>query len=421
MKLNKKNILAITIGNALEYYDFMLYGFFATLLAPLFFPNESPALSLIASMGSYGVGFLARPLGGIVFGHLGDKWGRKNTLSLSLLGVTLPTLGIGLLPPYAQIGLWAPILLITCRLLQGFCLGGESSGAMTYIIENTPSDQKDKTSAWLVMSCYGGTLVGTLLGSFFTLSFMPSWGWRLTFIMGSLIAFIGSYIRKNLKESPDFLMVQQRGEILKVPLQTIFKNEKATLFYAASLASTVIIPFFIIFIYLNGQLSKDLQFDAYQVLLFNAGLMVFWIFLLPLFGTLAQRYGREKIMTLGICGMVFFSLPLFLMIGTVPTLGSILITQSILSVFAIAYAAPTSAFLVDLFPINQRYSGIAFGYSLGHAIFGGITPILLTTLQSLGFYLAPVVCLLLSCVLGFIALHKGSLFQFFQRPRLKST
>jgi len=168
--LNKRNF-AVIVGNALEYYDFMLYGFFATILAPLFFPSDNPVLSLIASMGSYGVGFLARPLGGIFFGHLGDRWGRKNTLSLSLLFVTLPTLGIALLPTYNQIGMWAPLLLIVFRLVQGFCLGGEASGAMTYIIENSPSNQKDKASSWLVLSCYAGTLVGTLLGAFFTLSF----------------------------------------------------------------------------------------------------------------------------------------------------------------------------------------------------------------------------------------------------------
>src|ERR1700722_11205305 len=215
--INKKN-LAIILGNALEYYDFMLYGFFATILAPLFFPSENPSLSLIASMGSYGVGFLARPLGGIFFGHLGDRQGRKHTLSLSILLVTIPTLGIALLPTYAQIGIWAPLLLLLCRIFQGFCLGGETSGAMTYIIENAKPQEKDTASAWLVLSCYLGTLVGTGLGAVFTLSFMPEWGWRLTFVMGSLIALVGYYIRKKLKESPEFIECQQKGRILKVPL-----------------------------------------------------------------------------------------------------------------------------------------------------------------------------------------------------------
>lgn len=414
--INKKNI-AIIIGNALEYYDFMLYGFFAAILAPLFFPSETPGMSLIVSMGSYGVGFLARPLGGIFFGHLGDRWGRKNTLSLSILLVTIPTLGIALLPTFSQIGIWAPLLLVICRLLQGFCLGGEASGAMTYIIENTPREERDIASSWLVLSCYVGTLVGTLLGSFFTLSFMPSWGWRLTFVAGSFIALIGYYIRKRLKESPEFLEAHEKGRILKIPIQEIFKNEKINLFYAACISSAVIIPFVIIFIHLNSLFVKDLHLEPSTVLALNAGLMGFWILVLPFIGFLAQKYGRRVIMMMGVLGMGFSAYPLFLSIGSEPTLLSILITQFILSIFAMAYAAPTSALLVELFPVNERYSGIAFGYSLGHAIFGGFTPILLATLvQSLGLTLTPAVCLIFCSLLGSIVLHKGSVALKFSDP-----
>lgn len=406
--MNKRNF-AIVIGNALEYYDFMLYGFFAAILAPLFFPSDTPGMSLIISMASYGVGFLARPLGGIFFGHLGDRQGRKDTLSLSILLVTLPTLGIALLPTYAQIGIWAPLLLAMCRLFQGFCIGGETSGAMTYMIENAAPQEKDIFSAWLVASCYVGTLIGTLLGSLFTLSFMPTWGWRLTFVAGSLIAFIGYYIRKCLKESPEFLQTQRQGKILKLPLKELIKNEKRNLFYAVSISSAVVIPFITIFIYLNSLFIKNLHLEPSFVLILNAGLMGIWILLLPLSGFFAQKYGRRLTMGIGVLGMGFFAYPLFLLMGTEPTLSSILFTQFILSVFAIAYCAPTSALLVELFPVNERYSGIAFGYSLGHAIFGGLTPIILTILvQSLGLTFAPAAALIFCSLLGSIVLYKSS-------------
>ncbi|MBY0502172.1 MAG: MFS transporter [Alphaproteobacteria bacterium] len=403
--MNKQNF-SIIIGNALEYYDFMLFGFFAAILAPLFFPSDIPGMSLIVSMATYGVGFLARPLGGIFFGHLGDRWGRKDTLSLSILLVTFPTLGIALLPTYSQIGIWAPLLLVLCRLLQGFCLGGEASGAMTYVVENTSPQEKDMASAWLVVSCYVGTLVGTLLGSFFTLPFMPTEGWRFTFAVGSLIAIAGYYIRRYLKESPEFLETKRKGKILKIPLKELLKNEKRNLFYAMSISSAVIVPFMTIFVYLNSLFIKNLHLEASLVLLLNSGLMGTWIFLLLLFGYCAQQYGRNIIMSIGALGMALLAYPLFLFMGTDPNLESILITQLLLSVFASAYAAPTSALLVDLFPINERYSGIAFGYSLGHAIFGGLTPLLLTFLvHSLGLTSAPAVLLIFSSLLGSIVFY----------------
>lgn len=416
--LDKKSF-AIIIGNALEYYDFMLYGFFAAILAPLFFPSDVPGVSLIMSMASYGVGFLARPLGGIVFGHLGDRNGRRDTLSLSILLLTLPTLGIALLPTYDQIGIYAPILLVLCRLFQGFCIGGESSGAMTYMVENAAPGKKDMASAWIVLSCYVGTLVGTLLGAFFTLSFMPSWGWRLTFVMGSFIALMGYYIRKNLTESPDFLEIQKQGRILKVPIRELFKNKKANLFYTAGLSSAVIIPFLVVFIYLNGLFIKNFHLESSIVLLLNAGLMGFWILLLPLFGFLAQQYGRILIMSIGLFGMALVGYPLFVFMGAEPNLESIILTQLILSTFAIAYAAPACALIVELFSVNERYSGIAFGYSLGHAIFGGITPMLLTTLvQSFGFTLAPAVFLICSSFLAAFGLYKTSSHFKYQRQVL---
>ena len=188
-------------------------------------------------------------------------------------------------------------------------------------------------SAWLVLSCYVGTLAGTLLGSFFTLSFMPSWGWRFTFVIGSLIALVGYYIRKRLKESPEFLASHKQGKVLKIPIKELLKKEKLNLFYTMSISSAVVVPFFVIFIHLNSLFIKNLHLESSFVLGLNAGLMGFWILLLPFLGYLAQKYGRKTIMTIGALGMACFSYPLFLLIGVELTFGSILITQFHLKYF----------------------------------------------------------------------------------------
>lgn len=401
----KKQNLAVFLGNALEYYDFMLYGFFAALLAPLFFPSDNPTVSLIASMGGYGIGFIARPLGGAVFGHFGDRFGRKNTLSLTLLLLALPTFGIALLPTYAVIGIWAPFLLISLRFLQGFCLGGETSGVMTYIIENSKGQERDMSSVYLVMSCYVGTLVGVMVGAVFTMSFMPDWAWRFAFVIGSLIAVVGFYVRRKLRESEEFSNAKGTGILVKKPFVEILKDQKVHLVQSAGIASAIVVPFFIIFIYLNGILSKDLGWGSSSVLMLNSALMVFWIAGLPVVGYLAKSYGRKQVMSAGLLGMGIVSYPLFTLVSSHPSFEMILITQLVLCVFSMAYAGPSSAHLVDLFPVNKRYSGIAVGYSLGHAIFGGFTPVVLTTLaQYLEMGLAPAVFIICSCGLGYFGL-----------------
>lgn len=404
---HKKNA-TILIGNALEYYDAMLYGMFAASLAPLFFPNADPTISFVAAIGTYGIMFLARPLGGAVFGHFGDRLGRKNTFSLTLLLLALPTMGIALLPTYAAIGLWAPFLLMFFRFVQGFCLGGETSGAMTYMIENAADDQKDKYSAWIVGSCYVGVLVSTLLGAFFTMSFMPEWGWRITFAIGSLIALLGYVVRRNFDESHAFKKTQQAGEILNVPLKTLIKREKTRLLQSACVASAVVAPYFIIFVYLPGLLVKDHGWSASTMMTLNSFLIVVALALLSIGGVVAQKYGRERVMSLAVLIGGLCAYPLFYCISEFPSAEMIIITQFVLVASAMFYAGPTSAFLVELFPANRRYSGIAIGYALGHALFGGLISFIMTALaQAFGMSAAPAVFIIVGSLAGYWAVTRG--------------
>ncbi len=407
-KSNYKKNATILIGNSLEYYDAMLYGMFAASLAPLFFPNDDPTISFIAAIGTYGIMFLARPLGGAVFGHFGDRLGRKNTFSLTLLLLALPTMGIALLPTYAVIGLWAPFLLMFFRFMQGFCLGGETSGAMTYMIENAGHDEKDKYSSWIVSSCYIGVLVSTLLGAFFTLSFMPEWGWRITFGIGSLIALVGYVVRRKLGESKAFTKTQQAGKILNVPLKTLIKKEKMRLLQSACVACGIVPPYFIVFVYLPGLLVKDHGWSASTMMTLNSFLIVFALVLLNIGGVVAQKYGREKVMSLAVLVGGICAYPLFYFISEFPSVEMIIVTQFVLVGSGMFYAAPTSAFLVELFPANRRYSGIAIGYALGHAIFGGLISFIMTALaQAFGMSAAPAVFIIVGSIAGYWAVTRG--------------
>jgi len=218
---HKKAILAAMIGNALEYYDVMLYGFFAAALAPLFFPTTNHFVSITASLGTFAAGFLMRPLGGILFGHLGDRYGRRMALAFSILLVTVPTLTIGLLPTYEYIGIAAPIILVVCRLLQGLCVGGEYSGAAIFVIEHSKKKQEAFAGSVLCATGFLGGFLGTILGLICTLPYMPTWSWRIPFLIGSIIGLIGYYIRTQVDESPAYSQAMKRGEIIKSPLRDV--------------------------------------------------------------------------------------------------------------------------------------------------------------------------------------------------------
>lgn len=201
----KRVILAGILGNILEFYDFTLYGVFIPILAHLFFPKNNSYLALLASFGIFATGFFSRPLGGIFFGHLGDKWGRKNALITSILCMTCATSMIGMLPSYEQIGFYAPLLLVICRLLQGFSAGGEYNGSAIFIIEHLNDKNTGFIGSLLTVSCWGGVLFATIMGILALKIPSVEWGWRVAFLLGGPLGAIAFYIRKKIEETPEFI------------------------------------------------------------------------------------------------------------------------------------------------------------------------------------------------------------------------
>lgn len=405
MKKNSKAIFAAMVGNALEYYDVMLYGFFAAMLAPLFFPTENETISIISSLGTFAAGFVMRPLGGLVFGHLGDKFGRRHALVLAIFLVTLPTLIIGLLPTYADIGIAAPIILILCRLLQGLCVGGEYSGASIFVVEYSKRGREAFAGSILCAAGVFGGVLGTLIGFLCTLPVMPIWGWRIPFIIGSIFGLIGYYIRTQTNETPVFIE-HKNEKIAKIPLWSILLKRKRSLFCTIVAGATALTPLYIASVYMGHVLSAELHLPTSDIMLINIGLNVMIMLSLSFMGYLADRViSKENLMMISCVLLVVVTYPLFVFLKSNLSVQSVLICQAVIVFSYTPFVAPSMAFLSTLFPVHERYSGIGFGYALGCALLGGTAPLIIVSLEKyLQDPMVPAYYLILTSLLGVVCL-----------------
>ncbi|WP_254070631.1 MFS transporter [Acidisphaera sp. L21] len=370
-------------GAMMEWYDFFIFGTASALVfGPLFFPNEDPLAGTAASFATFGVGFLARPLGGIVFGHIGDKVGRKSSLIATLLIIGLGTFLIGVLPTYSTAGIAAPIMLVVLRLLQGFGLGGEYGGAALMTIEHAPPGSRGFWGSLPQAAASGGILLAT--GVFALVSRLPqedflSWGWRLPFLFSAVMLVVGLFIRLSTDETPDFERSRQRGDTPKVPLFALLRQHPRNVILtlgarlAETTSSNIINAFGLA--YVVTQLGVDRTIPVTAVLIAS----FIGIFACPVFGALSDRVGRRAIYIAGAAFVVVFAYPFFLLLGTKSAL---LITVAI----AVAYNfGPTlmfsvqSTFFSELFGPQVRYTGLSIAYQLS-AIIGGFTPLVASRL-----------------------------------------
>ena len=404
---NYKAILAAMTGNALEYYDVMLYGFFATMLAPLFFPSDNQTVSYVSSLGTFAAGFVMRPIGGIVFGHLGDKFGRRYALVLSIFLVTIPTLSIGLLPTYAEIGIAAPIILVMCRLLQGLCVGGEYSGASIFVFEYSKKGKECFAGSFLTASGSFGGVLGTFCGFLCTLSFMPFWGWRIPFIIGSIMGILGYYIRTQVNESPEFEKAKDE-KIEKVPLWGVLAKRKINLLCTVGIGATSLIPLYLATIYMGFLMGTKLHLATSEIMLINTALTAFIVFSMPLSGRLADKIGKENQMKKTAWLSFFLAYPLFFFLDGNFSLTTLIIVQYVIAALNVAFVPPIMPLLSSYFPVHERYSGIGFGYALGGALLGGTTPLIIASLNA--WHESPYIpayFLMFSSVLALVSLKFG--------------
>lgn len=365
-------------GALMEWYDFFLFGTAAALVfGPLFFPGDDPTLSTISAFATFGVGFVARPLGGIVFGHLGDRVGRKKTLIATLSIVGSCTFAIGLLPSHATAGVWAPILLVLLRLGQGFGLGGEYGGAALMTVEHAPKERRGFWGAIPQAAASTGILMAT--GAFALVSLLPedqllSWGWRLPFLFSVVLLGVGLFIRSKITETPDFERVKAEQAVARVPLVEVFRTDARTVFvtFGARLAETVTSNIGNAFAisYISGTLMLG------QTVPLNAMLVAaaIGVVVTPLFGALSDRVGRRPVYLAGAGFVVVAAFPFFALLDTKSTA---LVCVALVGLYVFGNTlmfAPQATYFTELYGTNVRYTGLSLAFQ-GSALVGGLMPL----------------------------------------------
>lgn len=379
-----KPLVAAAIGNALEWYDFGLYGYLALTLQKLFFPFANKINGLLSIFLVFAVGLFMRPLGGLVFGYIGDKIGRKAALVFSIATMALPTLFIGFLPTYQQIGIFAVILLVAARLLQGLAVGGEMIGSLVFLAEHAPSSRRGLAASLIYSVGTLGGLLGSLSGALLHLSFpeetILAWAWRLPFFLGIIVAGIGLYIRLKIGETPLFAKLIEEGKTTRFPFRDALKTHSKEIILIFLLISFQAVGFYMIFVYLSTWLTQIAHFSRASSLFINSIGLFFLVLFIPLFAALSDRRGRRKLLMSGAFCTCLIVYPLFRLLAAHSSYPLVL-AALILFAFATAlYQGPLAATLVELVSTKNRYMSLAIGYNSSAAFFGGLTPFLSTYL-----------------------------------------
>jgi metabolite-proton symporter len=381
--------LASLIGTTIEWYDFFLYGTAAALVFNrLFFPNTDPLMGTLLAFGTYAVGFIARPVGGIIIGHYGDKVGRKSMLVLTLVIMGVATFFIGLLPTYDQIGIWAPIALVTLRLAQGFGVGGEWGGAVLMAVEHAPPGKRGFYGSWPQIGVPAGLLLANAVFSFF--SNLPeeqflSWGWRVPFLLSIFLVFVGLVIRVRILETPAFARIKDTSAEAHQPIIEVVRKYPKQVLLAMGARFAENGGFYIYSVFVLTYATQLVKFPQQTVLygiLIGAALELAAI---PFFGALSDRLGRRPVYLFGAIVTAVFAYPLFWLIDTASTAA---LWSGIAIAFVLSHAAmyaPQAAFLSELFGTRVRYSGASLGAQLASVFAGALAPLIATALLREGY------------------------------------
>ena len=381
-KSNRSNhVIAGAFGNILEWYDFAVFGFLAPAMANQFFPAHDSLAGLIRVYGVFAAGYLMRPLGGMIFGHIGDRMGRKRALELSILMMALPTVLVGLLPTHAQIGSWAALLLVLLRLIQGVSIGGELIGSISYLVEMAPAKKRGLHGSWTLFTATGGLLLGSLLVTALrdTLGAqaVADWGWRIPFLLGVVIAGAGLWLRMGLPES-DVFEARSEPEAGPSPVVLALREARGTILHLCALLLLFAGGFYILFVWMPTYLSDMLDPPVPHSYAMNSIAMVALLAMIPVAGSLSDRLGRRRVLLTGMVLMAVLAYPLFLVIDTGVT-AYVLSAQLVFAMVIALNQGPIPALMAEMFPTRIRSSAIGIAYNVTLGVVGGTAPLAPTT------------------------------------------
>ncbi|WP_037067846.1 MFS transporter [Pseudonocardia acaciae] len=378
-------VVAAAIGNFIEWYDFVLYGYFATIIATRYFPAGDPAAALLLTFALFGISFVVRPLGGVLFGYLGDRHGRRMTLSVIIIMISVATALVAVVPTYASIGIAAPLLVLLLRFAQGLSAGGEWTGAAAYIVEHAPPGRRAFYGSWQTITIVLGMLVAALssllLGALLPDAELQAWGWRIPFLVSVPLGLVGLYLRLKLEESPEFTEVVREQTVERRPLRTTLRRDHRSILLCAGLVCSPTMCTYVLLVYGPTFLISELKMPAGQARTAGFIAMAALAAMVVPLARLCDRWGRRPFLIAG-AAWVLVTAPLgfALLHGrglVVAALGLVLVV-----VGEAIMLAPQPALFAELFPTSRRYSGLSLGYNLGVMIFGGAGPFVAAALTT---------------------------------------
>ncbi|WP_422745883.1 MFS transporter [Mycobacterium sp. WMMD1722] len=404
----RKAITGASIGNAVEWFDFAIYGFLATFIAANFFPSGDDTAALLNTFAIFAAAFLVRPLGGFVFGPLGDRIGRQKVLAVVILLMSAATLGIGLLPTYATIGVAAPLLLLLLRCVQGFSAGGEYGGGAVYLAEYARDGRRGLTVTFIAWSGVLGFLLGsvtvTLLQALLPAEAMESYGWRIPFLIAAPLGLVGLYIRLRLDDTPQFEALSRADHVATSPLREATTTAWRPILQVIGLFIVFNVGYYVVFTFLPTYFIRTLQFSkTVSFVSITLASLVALVLILPL-ATLSDRVGRRPLLLGGAAAYIVLAYPLFVLLNSGSVVAAVA-AHCLLAAIESVYVSAAVTAGVELFATRVRYSGFSIGYNISVAAFGGTTPYVVTWLTSTsGNRLAPALYLSVAAVVSLGAL-----------------